>query len=121
MKNPGFFIFSNKINADKYTLLDDQQIINISDMKIRGFLTPGHTPGSMCYLINDTLLFTGDVLSLNQGKAEKFYKSFNMDSETAARSIGKIIRIPEVHYIFTAHNGYSENFNGAIRDWPRNF
>jgi len=115
-----FFLFGNKIDSDKYKLVEDQQVMNIEGVKIQGFLTPGHTPGSMCYLVNDALLFTGDALRLNQGKVDKFYNFFNMDSETATQSIGKIIRIPGVHYIFTAHNGYIDNFNNAIKDWPLN-
>lgn len=115
-----FFLFGNKIASDKYKLVEDQQVMNIEGIKVQGFLTPGHTPGSMCYLVNDTLLFTGDALRLNKGKVERFYSFFNMDTETAAQSIGKIIQIPGVHYIFTAHNGYIDNFNNAIKDWPLN-
>jgi glyoxylase-like metal-dependent hydrolase (beta-lactamase superfamily II) len=116
-KKSRFFIFGNKIDSEKYKLIDDQQVINMEGIKIQGFLTPGHTPGSMCYLVNDTLLFTGDALRLNQGKADKFYRLFNMDTKTASQSIGKISHIPGVHYIFTAHNGYSDNFNEAVREW----
>jgi hydroxyacylglutathione hydrolase len=115
-----FFIFGNKIDSEKYELIKDQQILNIEGIKIQGILTPGHTPGTMCYLVNDTLLFTGDALRLNKGKVEKFYNFFNVDSETAAQSIGKIIRIPGVRYLFTAHNGYTNNFQYAIKDWPTN-
>lgn len=71
-KKSRFFVFGNKIDTDKYNLVEDQQIMNIEGIKIQGFLTPGHTPGSMCYLVNDTILFTGDALKLNQGKIEKF-------------------------------------------------
>lgn len=117
-KKSRFFIFGNKIDSDKYKLVEDQQVMKIEGIKIQGFLTPGHTPGSMCYLVNDTLLFTGDALRLNQGKVEKFYKFFNMDSETATQSIGKIVHIQGVHYIFTAHNGYTGNFKDAVNDWP---
>lgn len=120
-KKSRFLIFGNKIDTDKYNIIEDQQIMNIDGIKIQAFLTPGHTPGSMCYLVNDTILFTGDALKLNQGKIEKFYKLFNVDSEKAAQSIGKIVRIPGVHYLFTAHNGYSDNFQNAIKDWPLNF
>jgi len=111
-----FFIFGNKIDAAKYTLVEDQQILNIESTKIQGLLTEGHTPGSMCYLVNDSLLFTGDALRLNHGKIETFYSFFNMDTETAAQSIGKIINIPGVKFIFTAHNGYTNNLNAAIKD-----
>lgn len=117
-KKSRFFIFGNKINSEKYRLIEDQQTMNIDGIKIQGFLTPGHTPGSMCYLVNDSLLFTGDALRLNQGKIEPFYTFFNMDTETATQSIGKIIRIPGVKSIFTAHNGYTNDFPNATHDWP---
>ena len=111
-----FFVFGNKIDTDKYKLIDDQQILNIESTKIQGLLTPGHTTGSMCYLVNDSLLFTGDALQLNHGKIETFYSFFNMDTETASQSIRKIMHIPGVKYIFTAHNGYTDVFNNEIKD-----
>lgn len=120
-KKSRFFVFGNKIDTDKYNLVEDQQIMNIGGIKIQGFLTPGHTAGSMCYLVNDTILFTGDALKLNEGKIEKFYKFFNVDSKEAAQSIGIITQLPGVHYLFTAHNGYSDDFQNAISDWPKNY
>ena len=115
-----FFIFGNKIEAEEYRLIADKQILTIGNIKIQGLLTPGHTPGSICYLVNDTLLFTGDALRLKQGKVDKFYNFFNMDTETAIQSINKIIHIPGVRYIFTAHNGFTDNWNDAIKDWNGN-
>lgn len=120
-KKSRFLLFGNKIDSDKYKLIEDQQVMVIGGVKIQGFLTPGHTPGSMCFLVNDTLLFTGDALRLNEGKVDKFYNFFNMDTKTATQSIGKIIHIPGVKYIFTAHNGFTDNVNNAIKDWPVNF
>jgi len=119
-KKSRFFIFGNKIDAGKYKLIEDRQVLNIGGTKIQGFLAPGHTPGSMCYLVNDTLLFTGDALRLNQGKVEPFYTFFNMDTKIATQSIGNIIRIPGVRYMFTAHNGYTGNFADAVKDWSLN-
>jgi glyoxylase-like metal-dependent hydrolase (beta-lactamase superfamily II) len=117
-KKTRFFVFENKIDTDKYKLIEDQQILTVDNSKIQCFLVPGHTPGSMCYLVNDTLLFTGDALRLTQGKVNTFYSFFNMDTEKATQSIAKIIHIPGVHYLFTAHNGYTDNFNSATKDWP---
>jgi hypothetical protein len=71
----------------------------------------------MCYLVNDTLLFSRDALRLNKGKVEKFYSFFNMDKETATQSIGEITQIPGAKYIFTAHNGYNDDFENAIKGW----
>jgi len=115
-KKSRFLIFGNKIDSGTYKLVEDQQVMNIEGIKIQGILAPGHTPGSMCYLISDTLLFTGDALRLNQGKVKPFYSFFNMDTKIATQSIGNIVHTPGVRYIFTAHNGYSNNYYEAIED-----
>jgi hydroxyacylglutathione hydrolase len=47
-------------------ILQDGSIINIGKMKISCILIPGHSPDSMCFLIEKNekkLLFTGDVIS----------------------------------------------------------
>lgn len=114
-----FLFFGNIIDNKEYTLIEDQQIFNIGNIKIKGILTPGHTPGSMSYLINSKYLFTGDALSIKAGKIEKFNEFFNMDTETAIKSIEKITRIPEAEYIFSAHYGYSDDYKNAIKDWGK--
>jgi len=112
-----FFIFGNKIDTEKYKIIEDQQIINIGNIKIKGFLTPGHTTGSMCYLVNDKFLFTGDALRLTKGKVEPFVGFFNRDTEKAEQSISIITRIPEAQFIFTAHYGYSDDYRNAVKEW----
>ncbi|NWJ49441.1 MAG: MBL fold metallo-hydrolase [Bacteroidetes bacterium] len=112
-----FLLWGNSIAAKKYTLLDDQQTITIKNTKIKGILTPGHTPGSMCYLVNDKYLFTGDAISLKNDKIGKFNKFFNMDTKMATESIARITAIPTAEYIFTAHYGYTSDYKNAVKDW----
>ena len=112
-----FLFFGNKIDTKEYSLIEDQQIFNIGNIKIKGILTPGHTPGSMCYLINNKYLFTGDALSIKAVKIDKFNDLFNMDSETAIKSIDNITNIPEAEYIFSAHYGYCDDYKNAVKDW----
>ena len=114
-----FFVFGNKISTKKYTLLDDGQVINLPGISIKGILSPGHTPGAMCYLVNEKYLFTGDVLSLKNGKVEEFSKFINMDTRTDRISIDKLSRLEGVAYILTAHYGISENFETSFRDWGK--
>lgn len=45
--------------ADK--TIDDGEKFSVGDLKISAILTPGHTIGGMCYLINGNL-FSGDTL-----------------------------------------------------------
>ena len=51
---------------DGYHLLKDGDVMYIGDVKVQAYLVPGHTLGHLCYLIDDSLLFTGDSIALNQ-------------------------------------------------------
>lgn len=71
----------------------DGSIITIGDFEIRVLHTPGHTPGSVCFLTED-YLFTGDTLfvgacgrcDLEGGDAHQMYASLQklakLDDET---------------------------------------
>lgn len=43
------------------TFIEDKEVINIVEFQIQCIWTPGHTPGGMCFLIEDCL-FSGDTL-----------------------------------------------------------
>jgi glyoxylase-like metal-dependent hydrolase (beta-lactamase superfamily II) len=47
-----------------YTPVDDQDVIPLGTGRLTAMRTPGHTLESMCYLLNDRYLFTGDTLFL---------------------------------------------------------
>jgi len=109
-----FLFFGNSLNGRAFITSEDNQEIIISNQKIKGILVPGHTVGSMCYLVNDKYLFTGDALSLKNGKVEPFNKFFNMDSEKALESINKLKELPKAKYILTAHYGFSNEYKSAF-------
>ncbi|MBU3954065.1 MAG: MBL fold metallo-hydrolase [Proteobacteria bacterium] len=111
-----FLFLKNKLNYP-HKLLEDNQIVTISGMEIKGISTPGHTPGSMCFLVNGTYLFTGDSMGLKGGKVTQFNKIFNMDSVAQASSIGRLAGVPGVEYIFTSHYGYTRFNQTAFGNW----
>jgi glyoxylase-like metal-dependent hydrolase (beta-lactamase superfamily II) len=44
-------------------LLDDDTVHQVGDLRLRTVHTPGHTPGSICFALEETpMLFTGDTL-----------------------------------------------------------
>lgn len=44
-------------------ILEDDEVLEIGRLRIRTLATPGHTPGSMCFAIeNSPVLLTGDTL-----------------------------------------------------------
>lgn len=88
-------------------------------MKIFSILTEGHTSGSMCFQVNDRYLFTGDILSLHDGKLGQSVKFFDLDHDMTTKSISKITNIPNVEYILTSHWGISKDYKNAVKDWEK--
>lgn len=116
-KKSRFAFFHNSLSGRAYTTIEDNQTLTILSFSIRGILAPGHSPGSMCYLVNDKYLFTGDAQGLKNGKIDRFSRFFNMDSETAAKSMERLTDFPNAQYIFTAHHGFSREYKYAVSNW----
>jgi len=110
-----FMGMGNKLYTKDYILFDDQQVITFGNIKIKGILTPGHTPGSMSFLVNNKYLFVGDAFGLKDGKIDKPNEFFSKDMKTAILSFQKINNLPEARYIFTAHTGYSHDYKTAVK------
>ncbi len=57
-------------NVDPDILISDGDEIELGDLKIKVISTPGHTEGSVCFLVEDCL-FTGDTLfNLSCGRTD---------------------------------------------------
>lgn len=83
------------------SLLSDGDILHFGAEKIVVIATPGHTPGSLCYLWRDRL-FTGDTLMINacgrtdfqQGNAADMYHSITE----------KLFTLPDETLVFPGHD-----------------
>ena len=54
-------------------LLDDDAVVQVGRLRLRTIHTPGHTPGSMCFLVEGSpVLFSGDTLFPGGPGATKF-------------------------------------------------
>jgi glyoxylase-like metal-dependent hydrolase (beta-lactamase superfamily II) len=105
----------NSISRTDYTLLEDREVIQTGNLKIESILAPGHTSGMMAYLVNDKYLFTGDILSLKDGKIAPIPSIYNMDTKQAVKSMEIIRHIPSAGYIFTSHWGYTDDYRTAVQ------
>jgi len=103
-----FLWFGNSIPRTDYILLEDREVVWIGNVKVEGVPVPGHTTGMMAYLVNDKYLFTGDILSLKEGKMAPIPKIFNMDTKQAIQSMEIIRHIPDAEYIITSHWGFTD-------------
>ena len=52
----------NKINGGVDIFVGDNDQLNVGEVSIKFLLTPGHTPGGICLIINNEALITGDTL-----------------------------------------------------------
>jgi glyoxylase-like metal-dependent hydrolase (beta-lactamase superfamily II) len=54
-------------------LLEDESVIEVGDLRLHTLLTPGHTPGSICFRLESApVLFSGDTLFPGGPGATKF-------------------------------------------------
>ena len=109
-------IYNRKIRR-KYRLLHENDKITVGAIKVRAIETPGHTPGSMSYLIDDKDLFVGDAFKLIDGKACPVSPFYCMDAEKQEESLKKLAKLKNIRFAFTAHRGYTKNFSDAMSNW----
>lgn len=105
-----FLFFKNKLNV-KYNLIKDNQEITIGKVKVKGILNPGHTPGSMSFIINNEILLAGDTLAIQNNRLVPFFKIFNMNTKNEIKSIKeKLFQLNNIKILCTGHTGYSYNW-----------
>jgi glyoxylase-like metal-dependent hydrolase (beta-lactamase superfamily II) len=110
------FVFDNKANFT-YSTIADGETMQVGSRSVKAIVTPGHTAGSACYLVDGKYLFTGDTISVRGGKIGTFNDVFNMDSKLQSKSIGKIASLRGVEKILTAHYGALGGADSLFAEW----
>ena len=103
------FVFGNKmppgIDINKINLLTDGQELSCYDTKVKCIKAPGHTIGSMAYLVDGRYLFSGDAFKFRDGKIS--VHPYTMDKKTAQKTIEQLAEtIKNSSIVFTAHYVY---------------
>lgn len=81
----------------------DDEVLSLNNLKIECILTPGHTSGGMCFLINDSL-FSGDTL-FQVGIGRTDFPTGNMND--LKKSLLKLKRLPKNTKIYPGHGELS--------------
>lgn len=102
---------------DNYKFVVNNELILVGAIKVQAISTPGHRLGHTCYLIDNEYLFSGDLLRLKAGKVKPFFKLISADFDQLLESIRKVAKIENVKMLFTAHTGYTTEFDNAIDKW----
>ncbi len=78
--------------------------------------TPGHTPGSLSYLIDEKYVFTGDILFVESiGRPDLRDKAEEFTEELYATLHEKLLSLPHYTMVFPTHHGQNvESSNGAF-------
>lgn len=92
--------------------LTDQQVLELGQARFIVVATPGHTPGSCCFLLEtdgERMLFTGDTISIfnvNTGTyAARLPPRYRGDIDHYRQSLEKLRRLPPPNLVLPGHPG----------------
>ena len=100
-----------------YDTLSDGTVVDAGPMRVKAISTPGHTSGSMAYLVDGSMLFSGDAVELKNNRAHKGPGFMSMNSIALEQSIHKLAELTGVAMMCTAHSGFTTDFDGAMEGW----
>jgi hydroxyacylglutathione hydrolase len=112
-----FGFIRNSLPVKSYTLCKDDEVIRVGGIEVRCLFTPGHTPGSMSYLVNGKYLFVGDILNIKGGEVVMDRGFIMMDTQKQRESIIRISQLSGLSLIAPAHSDYSKDPERALSRW----
>jgi glyoxylase-like metal-dependent hydrolase (beta-lactamase superfamily II) len=92
------------IDINKIIAVSDSQEILLGGMNVKCIKAPGHTPGSMAYLVDGKYLFSGDAFKM--GKKAPGVHPFTMDAKLAKRTMENLKETINKSIVLTSHYGY---------------
>ena len=99
-------------------ILEDESVIEVGRLRLRTILTPGHTPGSMSFLVEGSpLLFSGDTLFPGGPGATQFEGG---DFPTIIQSVeGLFSRLPADTIVLPGHGDDTTigNESPHLQEW----
>jgi sulfur dioxygenase len=86
----------------------DGELIKIEGLKLQAIYTPGHTPDSYSFLMNNKI-FSGDALLINGTGRTDFQ---NGNAEDSYRSIfDRLLKLPPDTFLYPAHDYNGKKFS----------
>ncbi|MGO8693928.1 MAG: MBL fold metallo-hydrolase [Rectinemataceae bacterium] len=112
-----FGMMYNKPPSCDFETLEDNQELRVGDAGVECISTPGHTSGSMSYLVDGSILIVGDELNLSKGRAVLDRGPISIDNEKRKDSIRRLARLEGVDFLCAMHSGYTRDFETAMKSW----
>jgi glyoxylase-like metal-dependent hydrolase (beta-lactamase superfamily II) len=119
------------LSANDLALHDGDDVVHVGDVPVRLLHTPGHTPGSQCFLVGDRYLVSGDTLfvegcgrvDLPGGDADEMFRTL---TQRLAKLPDDLVLLPGHHYGARASAPLGEVRQGNpclrirnLEDWRR--
>jgi len=99
----------------EYAPLKDGDIVRVGSAGLRVMHTPGHTPESACYLLDEQALFTGDTLFLaavGRPDLEASAEQARRRAHVLHASLQRLVALPPETVILPAHTSEPVAFDG---------
>jgi len=99
----------------EYTPLKEDDIVRVGSTGLRVFHTPGHTPESTCYLLDERALFTGDTLFLaavGRPDLEASAEQARRRARVLHASLQRLLALPPETVVLPAHTSEPVAFDG---------
>jgi len=113
---PLYLPVPNKVSF-AFKPVEDGNVFKTGNIEIKSISTPGHTLESMCYMIDDKILLTGDTLFID-GVGRPDLKSNEEETKAKAKtlyaSLQKILSLPGDTIVLPAHTGKPVNFDNKV-------
>ena len=113
------FLMRKQLGMHPLKRMSGDQALSVGGLNVSLVETPGHTPGSAAYIIDDRLLFTGDTLRLKRGKVLPDVTWFGRNGVSLKHSLRKLAGLTGIECLLTAHNGLSKDTKNAFSCWAQ--
>src|SRR5579859_2894955 len=98
-----------------FTAIRDGDTLATLDQMLTALRTPGHTPESTCYLLNNAILFTGDTLfptSIGRPDLHADEQEARARSSLLYHSLHKLLALPSETLVLPGHASQPVPFDG---------
>ena len=93
---------------DVDVFVSDEDTLKIGNVNLSFILTPGHTPGGICIIVDDKAIITGDTLFIGDcGRCDLPGGSLSQMFE----SLQKIKKLPDQLIVYPGHNYGNKPFD----------
>jgi len=84
----------------------DEDKVSFGKTKLRVIHTPGHTPGSLSYVVDEKYVFTGDILFVESiGRPDLRDNAEEFTEELYNTLHNKLLKLPHYTMVFPTHHG----------------